>query len=260
MDSMKDLLAGFMNPLPMSLTILFVGVGFLWFSSNARTGKWLVTIGLLFLVLVGEGSLSSALIEPLEARYPAIDPARYSQESSAPVKYVVVLSAGHVTDTTVSLTSQITRVSLIRLIEGIRLHHALPGSKLVLSGDSAFDTVSEAAMMANLAAELGVNRADMIVEPTARNTEEQAQRIQSIVGQDRFVLVTSAVHMSRAVALLEKLALHPIPAPTGYYLRQSNKEGFSLSRHFPSGESIRVAERALHEYLGMTWSKLRGRI
>ncbi|MDE3036220.1 MAG: hypothetical protein KGJ14_09640, partial [Nitrospirota bacterium] len=79
---MKDLLAGFMNPLPMSLTILFVGVGFLWFSSNARIGKWLVTIGLLFLVLVGEGSLSSALIEPLETRYPAIDPARYSQASN----------------------------------------------------------------------------------------------------------------------------------------------------------------------------------
>lgn len=256
----KDLLTAFLNPLPLSLTILFVGVLLLWFSPKKRVGTIVVTVGFLLLVLVGEGSLSSALIEPLEYRYPAVDPERLRQEAGAPVTYVVVLSAGHVTDTTVSLTSQITRVSLIRLIEGIRLLHALPGSKLVLSGDSAYDAVSEAAMMAKLAEELGADHKDIIVEPTARNTEEQAQRIKDIVGQDRFVLVTSAVHMPRAVALLEKLSLHPVAAPTGYYLRQSKDRSFSLVSHFPSAESVRVAERALHEYLGVMWSKLRGHI
>ena len=261
MGLLKDLLTAFLNPLPLSLTILFVGVTLLWVLPKARAGTWLVTIGLILLVMVGEGSLSAALVEPLEYRYPPLDPAKLQIESGAPVKYVVVLSAGHVKDTTVSLTSQITRASLIRLVEGIRLHHAMPDSKLVLSGDSAFDPVSEAAMMAKLAEELGTKHEDIVVEPTARNTEEQAQRIQSIVGKDRFVLVTSAVHMPRAVALLEKLDLRPVPAPTGYYLRQAKDQGgFSLMSHFPTAESIRVTERALHEYLGIAWSKLRGRI
>lgn len=261
MGLVKDLLTTLLNPLPLSLLLLLLGVACLWALPKTRAGTWLVTAGLILLVLVGEGTLSAALVEPLEYRYPALDPAALQLESSGPVPYVVVLSAGHVKDTAVSLTSQITRVSLIRLIEGIRLHRALPGSKLVLSGDSAFDPVSEAAMMGKLAVELGVDPAQIIVEPTARNTEEQAERIQSIVGQDRFILVTSAVHMTRAVALLEKLALHPVPAPTGFYLRRGkDQSGFSLLSHVPNAESMRVAERAMHEYLGMLWSKLRGRI
>lgn len=261
MGLLKDLVTAFLNPLPFSLAILCVGVVLLWVLPKSKAGTWLVTIGFVLLVIVGEGSLSAALVEPLEYRYPALDPAKLRIETGEPVKYVVVLSAGHIKDTTVSLTSQITRVSLIRLIEGARLHRAMPGTKLVLSGDSAFDPVSEAAMMAKLAEELGVHHEDIIVEPTASNTEEQAQRIQSIVGKDRFVLVTSAVHMPRAVALLEKLDLHPVPAPTGYYLRQGkDRDGFSLMSHLPTAESIRVTERALHEYIGMVWSKLRGHI
>lgn len=44
--------------------------------------------------------------------------------------------------------------------------------------------------------------------------------IKKIVGNDRFLLVTSVYHMPRSMALLEKHKMHPIPASTDYLVKQ----------------------------------------
>lgn len=260
MEVIKPLLAGYLNPLPVCATLLGLGVVLLWLTKRTRAGTVLVTIGLAVLILFGEGTLSSRILKSLEYRYKPVEPHQVHQSQEAPLQYVVVLSAGHISDPNSPLARQITWVGLVRLIEGIRFHKVLPGSKLVLSGDSAHDPVPESGAMAKLAVELGVNEADIIVDPSAKNTEEQVQRVQAIVGQAPFMLVTSALHMPRAMALFEKSGLHPMPIPTGYYLRDGmSSEAFDLVDHLPRAESIRLAERAMHEYLGLAWSKLRGK-
>lgn len=260
MEAIKPFLAAYLNPLPICATLLGVGVVLLWLTNRTRAGTVLVTLGLALLILFGEGTLSSWMLQALEYQYREVDPDQLRRQPGPPIQYVVVLSAGHVSDPKAPLARQITWVALARLIEGIRLHKVLPGSKLVLSGDSAYDTVPEAAAMAKLAQELGVSEADLIVDPSAKNTEEQVQRVGAIVGQAPFMLVTSAMHMPRAMALFEKSGLHPTPAPTGYYLREGmSSEAFDIIDHFPRAESFRVAERAVHEYLGLAWSKLRGK-
>ncbi len=261
MDVIKPILAAYLNPLPICFTLFAVGTVLLWLSDRTRAGRWLVTIGLVLLAVFGEGTLSSHLLMPLEHRYQEIDPGTLRQDVASPVPYVVVLSAGHVSDPQAPLARQITWMALVRLIEGIRLHHALPGSKLVLSGDSAYDPVPEAAAMAKLAQELGVNQGDLIVDPLAKNTEEQVQRVQAIVGTAPFMLVTSALTMPRAMGLFVKAGLHPIPAPVAYYLKERpSNASFNLVDHFPRAQSFRIAEHALHEYLGMAWSTLRGKM
>jgi hypothetical protein len=48
------------------------------------------------------------------------------------------------------VTDQISKSSLTRLVEGIRIHKELPGSKLVLSGGGGFDPMPNARIMAHM--------------------------------------------------------------------------------------------------------------
>ena len=49
--------------------------------------------------------------------------------------------------------------------------------------------------------------------------------VKEIVGKDKFILVTSASHMLRAMALFRKQGMEPIPAPTDYMVKE--REGVS---------------------------------
>jgi uncharacterized SAM-binding protein YcdF (DUF218 family) len=129
---------------------------------------------------------------------------------------------------------------------------------LVLSGGKVFDRTPEAEAMARLARELGVAEDDMILEEGSRDTEEQALMIMPLVAGARFVLVTSASHMPRAMALFHAVGLEPIPAPTGHRVRVGT--GISPGLFFPSARDLCKSERAFYEMLGMAWAGLRGRL
>jgi uncharacterized SAM-binding protein YcdF (DUF218 family) len=143
-------------------------------------------------------------------------------------------------------------------MEGIRIYKKYPGVKLLLSGGGAFDPVSEAEMMARVAREMGVPESDIILETKSRDTKDEALFIKPIVGNELFVLVTTASHVPRSMALFKKLGMNPIPSPIGH----SVKDGQGLSHYsfFPSPGNIQKTELAIHEYLGITWAKLRGQM
>lgn len=136
------------------------------------------------------------------------------------VKWIVVLGGGHTSDPNIPVTSQISDASLVRLIEGVRLHNKIPGSKLVLSGGKVFDAVAESETLEKIAMSIGVKQEDIILESRSKDTADQAQLIKPIVGNDDFILVTSAVHMPRSMAMFKKLGMHPIPPPQVIRLRR----------------------------------------
>ncbi|MCP4348536.1 MAG: envelope biogenesis factor ElyC [Desulfobacterales bacterium] len=254
---LKKFIAPFFYPMPLCVTLLLIGLILLWFTSKQKTGKILISAGTAALILLGYG-VFDFLLRPLEYQY-----AQYVHENTLrdPGKtpaFVVVLAGGNTSDPDIPLTSQISSASLTRLTEGIRIFRELPGSKLVLSGGGAFDPVPEAKAMAKAALFLGVDQSRIITESDSNDTEDQAQVIKSIVGKKDFILVTSALHMPRSVALFKKQGMDPIPAPTEHQIKQAQK--WSPGSLFPGPGGICNAERAFHEYLGLAWSKLRGRI
>ena len=163
-------------------------------------------------------------------------------------------AAGHVADPSVPVTSQISEESLTRLVECVRIHRLIAGSKIILSGGAVYDSASEAATFAKVAAILNVNARDIVLEEVSRDTEEEAENIRSIVGQDRFILVTSAYHMPRAMAIFNKAGLKPIPAPTNHFIKE--RQGWAPEDFYPSSMGLMKAERAVHEYLGLLWFKM----
>jgi uncharacterized SAM-binding protein YcdF (DUF218 family) len=266
MFALKKILGNLLLPLPFCLTLSLVGVLLLWLSRRQRLGKILVTIGTLSLAALSYNAASTRLLAPLERLYPILDPATLAQRAPqhcAPddpnaIRWVVVLGGGHVSDPTIPPLSQMTDSSRTRLVQGILYHQALPGSRLLLSGGAYFDPVPEAVTMARVARIFGVDESAIVIESTSRDTEDETLRIQDLVGHDHLLLVTSASHMPRAVALFQKRGMHPIPAPTDFQAKQPQQ--LSPQEFFPHTRSLFKAERALYEFLGLAWTRLKGSI
>jgi uncharacterized SAM-binding protein YcdF (DUF218 family) len=259
---LKKLVSPFILPVPICIGLMALGLFLLWFTRRQQAGKIAVTLGTFLLALMGIRIFSEMLVGPLEARYPPIglgsEPLAASASENDPVRWIVVLSGGHVPDPRVPETSQISRWSLVRLIEGIRLHREMSGTKLLLTGGGFYESVSESETMAKIAGSLGVDPERIVIETESRDTKDQAHIVRSVVGGSRFVLVTSSWHMPRSMAIFRKAGLDPIPAPTGHLVRRGL---WSPGRLFlPCSSGLRRTEIAVHEYLGLLWAKLRGQI
>ncbi|ODS34162.1 MAG: conserver hypothetical protein [Candidatus Scalindua rubra] len=257
---LKKIISGFLYPLPLSLLISFIGLYLLWFTTKQKAGKVLVSFGLFILILFGYGIIANKLLRPLERKYDSLETksssAGLKTEDESAIKFVVVLGGGHTSDPELPLISQIGRSSLVRLVEGIRIYRKYPEAKLLLSGGSVFDPIPVAEVMTRVAREIGVSEDDIILESKSKDTKDHARFIKPIIGSEPFILVTTASHMPRSMAMFKKNGMNPIASPIGHRV----KEGQGLSPHsfFPKAGNLSNAEIAIHEYLGLTWAKMRG--
>ena len=101
---------------------------------------------------------------------------------------------------------------------------------------------------------LGFDPGRIMLSDKALDTHDEAMHVKNLAGSDAFVLVTSASHMLRAVKLFENQGLKPIPAPA-YYRSKGEPEYF-----IPDAANIKTCHMAVHEYLGLAWSFVRGQI
>jgi uncharacterized SAM-binding protein YcdF (DUF218 family) len=258
---LKKIISSFLMPLPLSLLIALTGLFLLWFTKKQRTGKIFISAGLFLLLLFSYGAIPNQFLRPLENKY-APGPVQLLHDFKADdkplVKYIVVLGGGHGSDPALPMTSQISRESLVRVIEGIRLYRRVSDVKLIVSGGSVFDPKSDAEVMAAIAKDLGVNSGDIILESESQDTIDEAHFIKNIVHNDQFFLVTSASHMPRSIAMFKKMGMDPLPAPTDHEIKSEQR--FSPYSFFPGPGNLQRSEKAIHEYLGIFWAKLKGQI
>jgi uncharacterized SAM-binding protein YcdF (DUF218 family) len=241
---------------PMALSFVAIGAGLLlaWRGPGKTTGKVLAGSGLLALLVFGFDFTSAVFLRKLEYQYPPLKQA----PSQAQVKWVVVLGGGINDDPRLPLTAQLSQSSLARLIEGIRVHRNLAGSRLLLSGGPVFNRVPEAQAMAGLAVALGIPDSNLVLEDRSMDTEGQARAIKGLVDDQPFVLVTSAAHLPRAMALFRTQGMKPIADGANYMIKrgqEGNPDGF-----FPGSRGLEKWEILTHECLGIMWGKLTGRM
>jgi uncharacterized SAM-binding protein YcdF (DUF218 family) len=253
---LKKIIGPFFFPLSLCLEIFIIGLFLLWFTRKKKAGRVFFSVGVILLILCTYGSVPRLLLKPLECRYPPLLNVRDLPE----IRWIVILGGGHTSDPQMPANSQLSSSSLSRIVEGIRLHHSLPGSKIILSGGALYDPVPEAKVLADVALSLRVERQNLILESLSRDTEEEARLIQKMVGKDAFALVTSASHMPRAMALFKKLGMHPLAAPTDYGIKESLEEEIRPGMFFPGTAELQNTEAAVYEYLGLAWAKLRNQI
>jgi uncharacterized SAM-binding protein YcdF (DUF218 family) len=242
---LKKAVTYFVEPFGMVLTLFLIGLFFLFTRKN-NVSKFFLSLALGIMVIYSYPPFANYLVQNLENKYP-----KYDYKKS--IKHIHVLGGGHNVDPEQPLSSQIGEASIKRDLEGILIYKKTEGSKIIFTGYEGVTDTATAVMNARLAKALGVKEADLIVNGLPRDTKEEAEFAKSIVGDEPFILVTSATHMPRAMILFESLGLNPIPAPTNYYKNES-KSYFQA----PRLDSFLKSKIAMHEYIGILWNKIRG--
>lgn len=213
---------------------------------------YLLLVALLWLALASTPPLPTLLVESLENQY---TPLLQAPSFSLPT-HILVLGGGHVSDERLPPNDQLSEQALSRLVEGIRLHRLIPGSKLALSGYSRPGiTPSHAEVMAQTAIILGVNPQDTVLVTTPHNTRQEAIDYKEMFGTGySLILVTNALHMPRAMMHFRIAGLSPTAAPTNHFIKWDRLSSrFSLR---PSSGNLKRMNAALHEYVGLVWGKV----
>ncbi|MFN2234361.1 MAG: YdcF family protein, partial [Anaerolineales bacterium] len=158
-----------------------------------------------------------------------------------------------------------------RLLYAAHLYHQGVAPHLLLTGGT-IDWMNEneppAQDMAKVLGMLGIPEEALWTESESRNTYENAlfsRRVLAEKGIDRIILVTSAIHMPRAVALFEKQGFDVIPAPADYNITQAGWDQLwdrnlttQLFNLLPSVANLSSTTSALKEYIGILVYSLRG--
>jgi uncharacterized SAM-binding protein YcdF (DUF218 family) len=256
MNHLKDIGLILVNPTTWIGLFLIVGVILLW-TKRQKMARTLLTVGVSFFVLFSYDPLVEIFLNKLERKYPGFKIENVKAAES--IRYVLVLAGGYVdTPETHPLSTKLGRSTNIRVIEGIKIHRELPGSKLVFTG-KGFYSFTEAEAMKKFAISLGVAPDDIIIETKSTNTIDHTLYLKDILKGDRFVLVTSALHMPRAMGLFEKAGYHPIAAPTGHLLT-GDYELFNMKVPFPTGDNLAAMDMVVMEFASTILAKIKGKL
>jgi len=134
---------------------------------------------------------------------------------------------------------------------------------LVTSGGPVQGDASQpaiAALMRDYLVKRGVDADRIIVESASQNTYENAVESCRLLGERkirRIVLITDAEHMRRSVACFEKQGMEVTAAPTRFH---ELALGRTAVDYLPNPRAAEDFEMGFHEWLGIAYYRLRGRL
>ena len=243
----KKVITFFVEPFGLILVSGLVGFYFL-ITRSSKKALIFLSLSFSLLLFFSYPFIGNSLIQQLESQYE-----KYNYKDKS-IEFIHVLGHGHYDNNEWPLSSQIGNSSLKRTFEGIMIFKKLnnPHVKLIFTGYAGKgNDTSNAEINASIARITGIKDENIIINGKPKDTKEEAEFTKSIVGNKSFVLVTSALHMPRAMKLFKDFGLNPIPAPTDFKGRSEIK---LLS--VPSIGSVTKASNAIHEYLGIAWTRL----
>jgi uncharacterized SAM-binding protein YcdF (DUF218 family) len=218
----------------------------------------------VLLMVAGNRYTASALARSLEWKYPPLT-------TGTTGDVIVVLGGG--TDPMVAPRQMVeANAASDRVLYGALLYKQETAPVILLSGgdidflDSAPSTPADD--MATMLEFLGIPRADLVIQNQSMNTYEDAKFSCAILkerGYEKIILVTSAFHMPRSVALFQSQGCPVIPAPVDYGITEA---GWQKLAHptiqeiainlLPSYTNISSVTKIMKEYFGMLYYRLSG--
>ena len=252
---MREFLSQIIMPLPVLYLIMGTAL-FLFIAGMKKTGRiFLVVAGTWFLI-ISTPFIPEALVKSLENKYPQITEASIINLRDS--CDIIVLGGGHSDDKDLSPNNQLSTIALGRVTEAIRIHNMAPGSRLILSGFSGRSELSQALVLYQTALLLGVDSASMSMQTFPANTRMEAEEYEMNFGKNKeLVVVTSDIHMPRAMMIFKKAGLDPVAAPTNQIIKYGSRK--YRWRWIPSSSYIGMMELVIHEYAGILWTFAGGR-
>jgi len=254
---LSKLLVTLLNPVGLTLVFLFCGLLFMLIWRKTKLSAIFFIGGFAVLLASSLPVTAHYLMRGLEGRYAP-------QNEYGPASAVVLLG-GFTKGKAPPRQYVETTMDANRAFGAMRMWRQGLVSKIVLTGGLLEWTTNEAVPEAKSMFELlnehfGVDSTDVILESMAQNTRDNARYTREALtaaglGLD-IILVTSAYHMPRSVAVFEKAGFTVTPAPIGFF---SDKEfGRNPLMWLPSAMALFESSVAMREYLGLLVYKLAG--
>ena len=222
----------------------------------ARLGRKLAIASLALLAICGFSPLGNLLLYPLESRFPPWDAARGAPDG------IVVLGGPIDPDVSAAHDRATIGPGADRLIAAAALAHRYPNARLIYSGGSAnliIGDAREADYATALFESLGVAGTQLVMERHARNTEENAEFSKTIAAPksgERWLLVTSAYHMPRAVGVFRTAGFAVEPYPVDW--RAGGRADLLTFRNLALDGLARV-DNAIREWMGLVAYRISGK-
>ena len=221
-----------------------------------RLGRALMVVSLVLLAICAWSPLGKLLLYPLESRFPAWDASKGAPDG------IIVLGGPIDADLSVTHGRPVVSASGDRIIAGAVLAHRYPNARLVYTGGNP-NLVSNDAKEADYATELfeglGIARTRLLMERSSRNTLENAEFSKAMVNPkpgERWLMVTSAYHMPRAVGLFRKAGFDVEAYPVDWKLGKG-ADIFTFSNI--AGDGLGRTDPAVREWMGLIVYRIAGK-
>ncbi len=253
--TLSKLFWGLAVPSNFLVFVAVLGLGFV-FTGARRLGMICITLAVAGQIIAGLSPFPNYLISPLEERFP-----QYVADGK-PVDGIILLGGAEVPDIALARNVPSVNDAGERVIVFAALSRQYPEAQLVFTGASGVlgetgaleaDAVREALF------DVGVDMKRMRFESRSRNTAENAAFTKAMINPapgSRWLLVTSAFHIPRAMGSFREVGFPVIAVPVDYRTVGSDALGGVNARASQGQDMTDIASK---EWVGLVVYYLTGK-
>jgi uncharacterized SAM-binding protein YcdF (DUF218 family) len=244
--------------LPTDFLIVVGLVGVVLLATRfAHLGRRLMLMSIALLALCAFSPLGNWLLYPLESRFPPWDASHGAPDG------IVVLGGSIDADLSVAHDAPVLGGAAGRIFAAAALARQYPDARIVFSGGSANlidNDAREADYAGTIFESLGIAKTRLIMERRSRNTQENAAFSRALAlpkPGERWLLITSAFHMPRAVGLFRKagFAVEAYPVDWRVGGRSDLFRCFAIAH-----DGLARTDTAVREWIGLLAYRMSGKI
>jgi uncharacterized SAM-binding protein YcdF (DUF218 family) len=241
------------RPSAFLLLLALAGVLLVARRRDSKAGVRLLTLFALGVLVCASAPVGTWLLRPLEDRFPPMI------HAPAQVDGIILLGGAVNVDLSIDRGMPALNLRAGRVTDFVALARRFPNARLVFTGGNAevlYRHGTEAGVMRGLLGGLGISPSRVVFEAASRNTHENALYSMKLVRParwQRWLLVTSAADMPRAIGCFRAVGWPVMAVPVDYHTRQ---HGWGWSADMSAG--LAAVDWASHEWVGLVYYRLRG--
>jgi len=222
--------------------------GLVFFVLRKKIGKILIIAAIIFYYFFSISPVADLVISPLENQY------KNKEQRLSDVENIVLLIGG-VKKGDLPISSKLGESSLFRTVKAVEIYfQAEHKPTIIISGSDPISSSSRPAEeIAKFIQSFNVSKENILLEEKSKNSYQSAKEIKKIIGDESFILITSAYHLPRSVYIFRKMGLDPIPVPADF----KAEENYNILDFFPDPGNLKKCDLAFHEYFGLLYYHLR---
>ena len=221
---------------------------------RSRSAALVLVSGAIALCVAALSPLGNVLLTPLEQRFPTM------QYPDRGIDGIIVLGGSYDTVSHGYMSTIVLEEDSEPMAVMVDLARRYPKARIIFSGgtDSSYPGPSEASIVKQYFVSFGIPAERISIEERSLTTRENAQFTANLIHptpSSRWLLVTSAYHMPRAVGAFRKAGFNVIAFPVG-----ERTHGWR-NMWWPEDtatDNLRRVDIAVHEWLGLVVYRIRG--